>query len=153
VFLESNNHSVFKLNYHLVLVTKYRRSVIDDNISDFLKKIFEYIGEKYGIKLQEWNHDKDHIHVLFSAQPNSQLSKFINAYKSTSSRLVKKKFPQIKSKLWKSAFWSKSYCLLTVGEAPLEVLKEYIKSQGEDKRASNLQISYLSYERTRRKIE
>ncbi|ACN29498.1 transposase IS200 [Thermosipho africanus H17ap60334] len=151
MFLESNNHSVFKLNYHLVLVTKYRRSVIDDNISDFLKKIFEYIGEKYGIKLQEWNHDKDHIHVLFSAQPNSQLSKFINAYKSTSSRLVKKKFPQIKSKLWKSAFWSKSYCLLTVGEAPLEVLKEYIKSQGEDKRASNLQISYLSYERTRRK--
>ncbi|MDK2839984.1 MAG: REP-associated tyrosine transposase, partial [Thermosipho sp. (in: thermotogales)] len=79
MFLESNNHSVFKLNYHLVLVTKYRRSVIDDNISDFLKKIFEYIGEKYGIKLQEWNHDKDHIHVLFSAQPNSQLSKFINA--------------------------------------------------------------------------
>jgi len=55
-------------------------------------------------------------------------------------------------KLWKSAFWSKSYCLLTVG-APLEILKEYIKSQGSDKNASNLQISHLPYERTKRKIK
>ncbi|MBB6062131.1 MAG: REP-associated tyrosine transposase [Thermoanaerobacter sp.] len=151
MILESNNHSVFKLNYHLVLVTKYRRPVINDRISNRLKEIFEYIGDKYRIKLKEFNHDKDHIHVLFSAQPNSQLSKFINAYKSASSRLVKKEFPQIKDKLWKSAFWSKSYCLLTVGGAPLEVLKEYIKSQGRDKNVNNLQISYLPYERTRRK--
>ena len=151
MIIESNNHSVFKLNYHLVLVTKYRRPVINDRISNRLKEIFEYIGDKYHIKLKELNHDKDHIHVLFSAQPNSQLSKFINAYKSASSRLVKKEFPQIKDKLWKSAFWSKSYCLLTVGGAPLEVLKEYIKSQGRDKNVNNLQISYLPYERTRRK--
>ncbi|MBM7559706.1 putative transposase [Marinitoga litoralis] len=101
--------------------------------------------------LKEWNHDQDHIQVLFSAQPNSELSKFINAYKSASSRIIKKEFHVYK--LWKSSFCSKSYCLLTVGGAPLEILKEYIKSQGSDKNASNLQISHLPYERTKRKIK
>ena len=91
--LESNNHSVFKLHYHLIMVIKYRREVIDGLISARLKKIFEYIAPKYNIRVEEWNHDKDHIHVLFTAQPNSELSKFINAYKSASSRLIKKGIP------------------------------------------------------------
>ena len=88
--LENNNHSVFSLNYHLVLVVKYRREVIDDTISCRLREMFEYIQPAYNITLKEWNHDKDHIHVLFSAHPKSELSKFINAYKSASSRLIKK---------------------------------------------------------------
>jgi putative transposase len=79
----------------------------------------------------EWNHDQDHIHVLFKAHPKSELSKFINAYKSSSSRKVKKEFPELTKKLWKSSFWSKSYCLISVGGAPLETLKTYIQSQGE----------------------
>ena len=87
--LESNNHSVFSLNYHLVLVVKYRRKVIDDEISKRLREIFEYIEPAHKISLQEWNHDKDHVHVLFSAHPKSELSKFLNTYKSASSRLIK----------------------------------------------------------------
>jgi putative transposase len=105
--------------------------VIDVGISDRLKAIFEYITPRYNICLQEWNHDKDHIHILFKAHPNSELSKFINAYKSASSRLVKKEFPQIREKMWKEYFWSRSYCLLTTGGAPIEVIRRYIESQGE----------------------
>ena len=86
--------------YHLVLVVKYRRKVIDDDI-------------------------------LFKAQPNSELSKFINAYKSASSRLIKKEYPQIRKYLWKEYFWSRSFCLLTTGGVPIEVIKRYIESQGE----------------------
>ena len=84
--------------------------------------------------LEEWNHDKDHVHVMFRAKPSSELSKFINAYKSASSRLLKKGHPEIKDKLWKEAFWSQSYCLLTAGRAPIEVIREYIETQGEKKR-------------------
>ena len=131
MLLESNNHSVFSLNYHLILVVKYRRKVINDSISDRLKEIFEHIQDSYNISLKEWNHDKDHIHVLFSAHPNSEISKFLNAYKSASSRLIKKEYPQIRDKLWKEAFWSKSFCLITTGGAPLEVILQYIESQGE----------------------
>jgi putative transposase len=129
--LDSNNHSVFMLWYHLVFVVKYRRKVIDDDISKRLRKIYEYISPTYNITLHEWNHDKDHVHILFRAHPNTELSKFINAYKSASSRLIKKEFPQIRQKLWKEYFWSRSFCLVTAGGAPLDIIKQYIEGQGE----------------------
>lgn len=129
--LDNNNHSVFLLYYHLILVVKYRRQVIDDSISIRLQEIFERIAPSYNITLQEWNHDVDHVHILFKAHPNTEISKFINAYKSASSRLIKKEFNQIREKLWKEYFWSKSFCLLTTGGAPIEVIKKYIESQGE----------------------
>lgn len=128
--LDNNNHSVFLLSYHLVLVTKYRRKAIDDKISDRLKEIFNYICPKYNITLEEWNHDCDHIHILFRSHPNSELSKFLNAYKSASSRLIKKEFPNIKKKLWKEYFWSRSFCLITTGGATIDVIKKYIENQG-----------------------
>ena len=114
--LDGNNHSVFSLNYHLILITKYRKEVVTDVISEYLRHIFCYIAPKYKITLSEWNHDKDHIHILFKAEPDSEISKFINAYKAASSRLVKKDFPEIRNKLWKEYFWSRSYCLITAGE-------------------------------------
>ena len=127
--LDTNNHSVFLLHYHLVLVTKYRRQVIDDEISDFAKDTFIRIAESYHITLVEWNHDKDHVHIVFKAQPKTELTKFINAYKSASSRLIKRDFPRIKKSLWKEMFWSKSFCLLTIGSAPMDVIKKYIQNQ------------------------
>ncbi|MCA0992191.1 IS200/IS605 family transposase [Pseudalkalibacillus hwajinpoensis] len=128
--LDSNNHSVFLMYYHLVLVVKYRRKVIDDTISDYSKEKFLSLGEKYNITLVEWNHDFDHVHILFKAHPNTELSKFINAYKSASSRLIKKEFPFVRKKLWKEMFWSRSFCLLTTGGSPIEVVKKYIENQG-----------------------
>ncbi|MBU9711958.1 IS200/IS605 family transposase [Bacillus tamaricis] len=128
--LDSNNHSVFLMYYHLVLVVKYRREVFDDKVSDYAKDMFVKLGEKYNISLVEWNHDKDHIHILFKAHPNTELSKFINAYKSASSRLIKRDFPQIRKKLWKEMFWSRSFCLLTTGGSPIDVVKKYIENQG-----------------------
>ena len=113
--LESNHHSVFLLYYHLVLVVKYRRKVFDDIVSARAREIFEYIAPKYGITVEEWNHDMDHVHVLFRAQP---------------SRLLKQEFPQIRQKLWKEYFWSRSFCLLTTGGAPIEVIRKYIENQG-----------------------
>ena len=131
--LDNNAHSVFLLYYHLIMVVKYRRKVIDDPISERTKEIFEYIAPNYGITLEEWNHDQDHVHVMFRAQPKSEISRLINAYKSASSRLIKKEYPQIREKLWKEAFWSQSFCLLTAGSASIKVIREYIESQGEKK--------------------
>ena len=67
--MDHNAHSVYLLYYHLVMVVKYRRKVIDDPISERAKEIFEYIAPNYGITLEEWNHDIDHVHVMFRAQP------------------------------------------------------------------------------------
>ena len=129
--LRGNNHSVFSIHFHLILVVKYRKKVIDERISERLKEIFGYIQDNYNIALEEWNHDIDHVHVLFRSEPNSNISKFINAYKSASSRLIKKEYPSIKSRLYKEAFWSQSFCLISTGGANIETIKKYIESQGE----------------------
>ncbi len=71
--------------YHLDLVVKYRRKVMDDTISDYAKDMFVRLGENDTISLVEWNHDMDHVHILFKAHPNTEISTFINTYKSASS--------------------------------------------------------------------
>ncbi len=123
-------HSVYLMYYHLIMVVRYRRKVIDNPISERAKGIWEHIASGYGIILEEWNHDQDHVHIMFRAYPNTEMSKFINAYKSASSRLIKKKFPEVRRKLWKEMFWSRSYCLLTTGGAPIEIIRTYIENQG-----------------------
>ena len=128
--MDNNNHSVFLLCYHLVFVTKYRKKVLNDEISDYLKDHFIRLLHPKGITVEKWNHDGDHIHILFRSVPNIDLSKAINSYKSVSSRLVKRDFPQIKQSLWEEMFWSRSYCLLTTGGAPIETIRKYIESQG-----------------------
>lgn len=131
--LDTNAHSVFSLNYHLILVVKNRRQIFTDEISNRAREIFEYIAPNYKIELVEWNHDRDHVHVLFKGQPKTELSKFINAYKSASSRLLKKEYPTIRQKLWKEMFWSRSFCLLSSGGTPIETIRQYIENQGEKK--------------------
>ena len=127
--LDTNNHLVFLLYYHLILVVKYRRKVFSDQMSQYAKNIFIRISSSYNITLEEWNHDHDHVHIKFRAHPNTEISKFINAYKSASSRLIKKDFPEVRRKLWKEMFWSRSYCLLTTGGAPIEIIRKYMESQ------------------------
>lgn len=68
------------------------------------------------------------------AHPNTEISKFTNAYKSASSRLLKKEFSQIRQKLWKEYFWSESFWLFTTGSVPIEVIKKYIENQGQKDR-------------------
>lgn len=130
--IDNNNHSVFMLHYHLIMCVKYRNNVIDDDISNRLKEIFEKIAPNYNIALEQWSYDADYVDILFKGQPNTEISKFINAYKSASSRLIKKEFPDIKAKLWKEMFWSQSFCLLTVNgvTVTMDIIKQYIKSQG-----------------------
>lgn len=127
--LNRNQHSVYLLSYHLVLVTKYRRKVIYQEIFDELIDIFKKISVNYDVELQEATWDKDNIHLLFEANPTTSLVKFINSYKSASSRLIKKDFPEIKHKLWKLAFWKTGYFITTTGGANIETIQKYIQKQ------------------------
>ena len=114
--LDNNNHSVFLLNYQLIMCTKHRNKVIDDVISNRLREMFENLSIKYNISLDEWNHDADHVHILFRGQPNSEIRK----------------------SLWKEMFWSPSFCLLTTGNATVDIIQQFIQSQGgKDGKQSN----------------
>ena len=133
--LEKNRHAVYKLQFHLIIVTKYRHPVINKEINQRLKEIAKHIFEdSWKCKILEMKTENDHIHIAFESNPQTQLSKLINNFKTVSSRLIRKEFRDyLKKYYWKDFFWSPSYCLLSVGGASIEVIKEYIRSQKKPK--------------------
>ncbi len=68
-----------------------------DDTSNYAKDMFVRLSENYNITLVEWNYDVDRVHILLKAHPNTEMTKFINAYKNASSRLIKREFPQVRS--------------------------------------------------------
>ncbi len=76
--------------------------------------------------------DLDHVDILFKAKPQSELLKFINNWKSATSKALKNKYyDRIKDKLWEDTFWSAGYCLITTGQTTIEQVKNYVESQGQ----------------------
>jgi putative transposase len=108
---------------------KYRRKVLNDDVTARLKEINLSVAKEFGITIIEQETDQDHIHILFSSKPTIQISKFINSLKSVSARMLFREFPEIKEKLWGGSFWSPSYFLATTGQVTLDVLKRYVENQ------------------------
>lgn len=128
---DKTSHAVFTLNYHLIICVKYRRKVFDNDIMiNELKERTRNIADGFGIEIINQECDKDHTHILFKAKPSTDLIKFINSLKGATSRIIRIKFPEVKKKLWKDTFWSKSYCLITTGQTTLDQLKKYVENQG-----------------------
>ena len=126
----TNRHSCYNLEYHLVVVTKYRRHVLQGDIEQRLYAITEALMKKYGFTLHNVMCDKDHVHILFEAPPQVCLSKAINNYKTVTSRYIRKEFNETLQKyLWKDSLWSDSYFIGSVSDKTHDIVKEYIKNQ------------------------
>ncbi len=125
-----NQHSSFLLQYHLVLITKYRKPVIKGEIENFLKDYtLKYFKER-DLRIQAVETMPDHMHILFDAYPQLNLAEFINAFKSASSRQIRKRFSQeLAPFYWKPYFWSLSYFIGSVSDKTEAVVKNYINSQ------------------------
>lgn len=127
---ERGCHSVYLLYYHFCCVTKYRRKVITADVAEIIKSVCVDIGSRFDVRLNEFNGEPDHIHCLLQAAPDSQMSKFIGQFKGRSSYEILRAFPDMKEKIGREGvFWSPSYCLLTTGGAPIDIIKKYIESQ------------------------
>jgi putative transposase len=127
---KSHYHCVYNLKYHLVLVTKYRKRCFTSEMLDRLNTISKDICEKWEIELLEFGGEADHIHMLLDMHPNIIPSKFINNLKTVTSRLIRKEFSQhLKEYYWKPVLWTRAYCLISAGGAPLSILADYIAKQ------------------------
>lgn len=127
-----NRHAVYKLQYHLVVVTKYRHPVIVGRLAERLTEISRTILEEYWkSRIITINTDRDHIHILFETSPQTQLSKLINNYKTVSSRLIRKEFAEeLKPYYWKPYFWSDAYFISSVSDVSEDIIQKYIQEQG-----------------------
>lgn len=123
-------HCVYALHYHLVIVTKYRRECITVPMLLRLREISAQRCKDWRGELVEFNGEADHIHLLVSLPPNLDLSRFVNNLKTTSSRLIRRDFAGQLARVYrKPVFWSRSYCIISCGGAPLAILKQYIEQQ------------------------
>ena len=126
----TNQHSCFLLQYHFILVTKYRKPVIINSIKDFLIDYTQKYFKDRDFNILEINTNVDHIHILFECGPNTNLSTFVNAFKSASSRMIRKHFSKELSKYyWKPYFWNDSYFICTVSDKSAKVIQTYIQNQ------------------------
>ena len=131
----TNRHAVYLLQYHLVVVTKYRHKVINNELKDRLIEIsYSIIESDWKSKIISINTDEDHVHILFETSPQTQLSKLINNYKTVTSRLIRKEFSkQLEQYYWKTYFWSDTYFISSVSDTSEAMIKRYIEKQGNRK--------------------
>lgn len=131
---KSHWHCVYQLKYHLVLVTKYRHPCFTNTILARLEEICRQQSSIWGIELIELGGEADHVHLLLDMHPNIMPSRFINSLKTVTSRLIRKEFASHLNKYyWKPLLWTRAYCLITAGGAPIEILKQYIQNQNQPK--------------------
>ena len=127
------NHNVSVLIYHLVFPAKYRKAVFDKEVDQALKEVCIEIEKRYEIKFLEIGEDIDHVHYLIQSVPTYSVTTIVTIIKSSTSREIFKKCPQVKKKLWGGEFWSDGYFATTVGKHGNEgVIGRYVKSQGKE---------------------
>jgi putative transposase len=80
-----------------------------------------------GLRVIEISGELDHVHTLFEAHPQIELSKAINNFKTVSSRYIRKEFEeQLTPYYWKPYFWNRSYCINSTGGATVKIIKQYL---------------------------
>jgi len=129
--LSAHAHCVYRISYHIVFVTKYRKKVLSPEMLNRLGEHFFRLCKNAGCELVEFNGEADHVHLLVGAHPGITPSRLVNTFKTISSREIRREFAADLAKhYWKPVLWHRAYCVLSAGGAPLEILKKYIQQQG-----------------------
>jgi putative transposase len=113
----------------LVCVTKYRRKVLDQTALEWLGKHARKVFGTMECELLACDGEADHLHLLVEYPPKHSVSVLVNAFKGTSSRLLRKERPDIAGRFRDDVLWSPSYFAASTGGAPLEQVKLYIQQQ------------------------
>ncbi len=128
--LRANGNAVFRLCYHLVLVTKYRRKVLTGAMIERAEAILRQLSVAWRGSVLECSGEADHLHALVDLPPSVRPSDAVNNFKTVLSRRLRAEYPDlVHAYHGKSVLWSPSYCIVSAGGASLEVLKQYIKDQ------------------------
>ena len=123
----THGHVVYRCHYHVVWCTKYRRKLLDSDISARLRQIAFQVAGDLGFGIDEMEIMDDHVHLLLDVPPKIGIAKAVRMLKGRSSRILREEFPSLRSRV--PTLWTRSYFCTTVGGAPLAVVKRYIENQ------------------------
>jgi putative transposase len=128
--IRTGRHCVFALDAHLVFVTMYRHKVFSGQHLVRLEEIMRDVCADFEVKLEEFNGEDSHVHLLVSFPPKVALSRLVNSLKGVSSRRMRQEFPDLDRHYYRAQrLWSGSYFAGSVGGAAISVLRQYIEQQ------------------------
>ena len=127
--LKRNSNAVYLLNYHIILVVKYRKEIfVNDEIIERAKELMRKISDENDVEVINQECGDDHIHLMVSTKPTLQITKYINLLKGHSARALRKEF-DFSEQLYGDSLWSDSYYIATCGNVSLDTLYNYIDNQ------------------------
>ena len=123
-------HAVYDLKYHLVWIPKYRKHVLGEEVSDYLKEVFQRIAEEYELRIDTMEIMEDHVHIFVEVPPKYSPAQVVQVMKSISAREAFKKFPKLRKQLWAGELWNDGYFVRSVGDkVTADIIRRYIEYQ------------------------
>lgn len=119
--------SVYSLKYHLVWCPKYRRKVLVGDIADELKTLLYQKAQELEVAIEALEIMPDHVHLFIQSDPTEAPQHLANQFKGFTSRMLRQKFPELRSRL--PSLWSRSYYIGSIGHVSEESVKRYIELQ------------------------
>lgn len=136
----TGRHVVYSLHAHIVLVPKYRRKIMHGRVAEIVEAVTREVCDRRGVVLEAFNTDQDHCHLLVAYPPKVSLSSLVGSIKTMTSRAIHDaNLAEVQHALRGPAFWSPSYCVVSCGGAPLEVVAQYVRDQGREPRKQGRQ--------------
>ena len=133
MIFKKRSHAVYYCDFHIVIATRYRRKILNEGIFAYLGLKLREITEHYPyLEFKTFNHDQDHVHMLASIPPTTNVGKIVGIFKQNTSKGIKQKFPFLKNVYWgTNSIWSDGYFVSTVG-IDESIIRKYIENQGSE---------------------
>jgi len=123
------SHSIWYCQYHILWTPKYRYKVLQGQIKTELDCCLRLVSRQLGCDITELNIQIDHVHLLLMIPPKLSISKVVGTLKGKSAIRIINKFKKIKKDIyWGGHFWSRGYCVDTVGLDP-DKIRMYVRYQ------------------------
>ena len=128
------SHTIWHCQYHILWTPKYRLRILTGQVADEVSKCIRAFSEQKGCEVVELNVQIDHVHLLVMVVPKISISDFVGMVKGRTAIRVFNKFRHLKQKpYWGNYFWSRGYCVDTVG-LDTEKIRKYVKFQEQKER-------------------
>jgi putative transposase len=125
-------HSKFKLEAHIVWVTKYRHKVLKGKIAIDTRELIKRICAEQEASILSGVVSSDHVHICISYDPSTSISTLVQQLKGKTSRLLQIKHPELGKRYWGQHLWARGYFAVSVGNVSEQVVKEYLEHHFND---------------------
>ena len=134
------SHTVYKIEYHFVWVTKYRYHMLRGDVGERVRELVRQTCEAFEIRILKGVVSKDHVHILVSAPPELAPSEIMRRIKGRTASKLFEAFPALKKRYWGQHFWARGYFCATVGDLTEDMIKQYLEHHFEPDPGSDFKV-------------